>query len=419
MADEQKIPPAPQHEIGYLVRGKGNARDLDDETTPELRWPQSLEVFNQMRRTDSQVIATLRAVTLPLRRTTWRIEPNGARDEVVEHVAQDLNVPIEGQSAEDKPAGRTRGRFSWDEHLDQALLALPFGHMFFEQVYRYDAKGRLRIRKLAPRMPTSIQDIKVARDGGLEYIEQYRDMGATSGAKVRIPVDRLVAYVTDREGADWTGNSLLRTSYGPWLIKNVMLRIAPQVVERNGMGVPVYEGAPNQTAKDLEAGREMASAVRAGNYAGASVPYQAGLKILGVQGNLPDPMPVIHYCDASIGKSVLAHFLNLDGKGGSYSLAETQHDAFTQSLQTRADYLQRTANAHIVEDLVDINYGADEPAPRLVFDEIGQRHPATAEALKMLKDAGILFPDRTLEEFVREAFGLPQKEVQPDAKPAE
>lgn len=417
MADEPTIPPAPQHEIGYLVRGKGTAWELDDETTPELRWPQALGVYNQMRRSDPQVIAVIRAVTLPLQRTTWRIDPNGARDEVVELVAQDLNVPIAGQSADDAPIGRTRGRFSWDEHLDQALLALPFGHMFFEQVYRLDERGRARIRKLAPRMPTSIQDIKVARDGGLEYIEQYRDMGASSGAKIRIPVDRLVAYATDREGADWTGNSLLRTSYGPWLIKNAMLRIAPQVVERNGMGVPVYEGAPNQTATDLEKGRQMASAVRAGNYAGASVPYQAGLKILGVGGNLPDPMPIIHYCDSAIGKSVLAHFLNLDGKGGSYSLAETQEDAFTQSLETRKDYFERNANAHIVEDLVDINWGPDEQAPRLVADEIGQRHPATADALKTLKDAGILFPDRTLEEFMRQAYGLPQKEVQPDAKP--
>ena len=31
-----------------------------------------------------------------------------------------------------------------------------------------------------------------------------------------------------------------------------------------------------------------------------------------------------------------------------------------------------------------MNWGPDEPAPRIVFDEIGSRRDATAEAIKVL-----------------------------------
>jgi hypothetical protein len=50
---------------------------------------------------------------------------------------------------------------------------LTYGHAIFEQVYRFDdAAKRFRLRRLAPRMPGTISEIQVARDGGLEYIRQ-------------------------------------------------------------------------------------------------------------------------------------------------------------------------------------------------------------------------------------------------------
>jgi hypothetical protein len=77
------------------------------------------------------------------------VDPNGARDEVAQLVAEDLGLPLAG--ATDAPSRRTRDRFSWGEHLRLALLMLPMGHSFFEQVYRIDASGRARLRKLSQR----------------------------------------------------------------------------------------------------------------------------------------------------------------------------------------------------------------------------------------------------------------------------
>ena len=70
-------------------------------------------------RTDAQITSLLLAFTLPIGRSRWSIRPNGARDEVVEDVAGNLSLPIEGQD-DDAPVGRWRDRFSHDRHLFHA-----------------------------------------------------------------------------------------------------------------------------------------------------------------------------------------------------------------------------------------------------------------------------------------------------------
>jgi hypothetical protein len=99
-------------------------------------------------RTDPQIASLLLAFTLPIRHYRWYIAPNGARDEVVEDVANDFNLPIEGQDP--KPVSRRRDRFSHDRHLFHALLMLTWGSMFFEQLYRFDETAN-RFRRLACR----------------------------------------------------------------------------------------------------------------------------------------------------------------------------------------------------------------------------------------------------------------------------
>jgi 8-oxo-dGTP pyrophosphatase MutT (NUDIX family) len=403
------VAPAPIKEIGYThVPNSYNYWMFDEETTPELVWPQSIAVYDAMRRQDAQCASVLRAVTLPVRRTPWRIDPNGARDEVVKLVAEDLGLPIVGEGEPD-PLSRTRDRFSWPEHLRQALLMLVHGHSYFEQVYRVDGDGnRARLRKLAPRPAKTIEEIKVAEDGGLIYIKQYAAAGE-AGTRKPIPVDRLVGYVHDREGGNWLGSSLLRPAFKHWLIKDRLLRVQAQTIERNGMGIPLYTGPENPDADDLSKGLGLATSWRAGEASGSAIPHTASLKLVGVEGTLPDAQPAINYHDSQIARAVLAHFLNLGTQTGSWALGTTFADFFTLSLQTLAQQIADTATMHVIEDLVDANWGPDEPAPRLVFDEIGSRQAATAQALKSLIDAGAIQLDGTLEEMLRQQYGLPPR----------
>ena len=117
-----------------------------------------------MRRQDSQVASVIRAVVLPILRTKWWVVPNGARDEVTEHISKDLRLPIKG--ADDPEfVPRRRNTFSWQEHLRHAMIMLPIGHSFFEQ--QFELQGDTlsdiawHLRKLEWRPHKSISEIKV------------------------------------------------------------------------------------------------------------------------------------------------------------------------------------------------------------------------------------------------------------------
>ena len=405
-------------ERGYQktsLPGWGALSDETNETNPDLIWPKSNEVYDRMRSEDAQVQSVVAAVQRPIRSATWVIDPAGARDEVVQFVARDLGLPVKGQSAE--PPIRSRDRFSWSEHLRMALLCGVYGHSFFEQVYRPEG-DRTHLRKLAWRPPRTISEIEVAIDGGLVAIVQ----SGLLKKDVRIPVDRLVAYVNDREGANWVGRSMLRPAYKNWLLKDRELRAQALTVERNGLGIPKYTAPPipeevtdpaeitERQSAQIEAGLKVAKDLRAGETAGVSLPHGAELELMGVTGKLPDTDGPIRYNDEQIARAVLAHFLNLGTETGSWALGSTFANFFTDSLNAAADYIRSITQQHVVEDLVDLNWGPDEPAPQLVFEPIGAEHPATAEAIKMLIECGALVADDGLEEYMRTRYGLPVRD---------
>jgi hypothetical protein len=405
------------------LREKGYAKsewwgDLGREPVPELSWPASISVFDRMR-SEAQVASVLRAVMLPILRATWRIDGAGCRPEVVAHVAQGLGLAVKGE--EPTPRLRSKGRFSWTTHLRHALLSLVYGHAFFEQVYRVDENHLYQLRKLGWRPPRTISKVEVAPDGGLVAVEQY-------GGKARMEVGELVAYVNEREGGNWLGRSLLRPAYAPWLLKQEGLRVQAMTLDRNGLGVPLYKGSPpaeglsraqaaEERQKELDAGLEIASAVRAGDDAGVSVPHGADLVLRGVDGDLPNADPVIRYYDEQVARAVLAHFLNLGTETGSWALGRTFADFFVMALQTVAGDIADVTNQHVIEDLVDVNWGEAEPAPRLVFEEIGSKHPLTAEAIRSLTDSGVITPDDRLEGWVRDYLALPSQAADRAADP--
>lgn len=420
-------------EIGYQATHLASWSSLAaavHETNPQLQWPKSIDAYDKMRREEPQVVSVIRAVMLPLLSAKYQLDPGEAREEVVERIAADLGLPIKGRDP--VPPKRTRGRFSWREYLRLSFLSLVYGHSVFEQVYEPDAFGLLRLKKLAWRPPRTIAEFIVAPDGGLEAITQH---GLQSGERggVRIPVSKLVVHVNEREGANWIGQSLLRSAYKMCILKDRVLRVQTLSIERNGLGVPVYTGAgapEGATVEEIEewrkseqdAGLQIAQDFRAGDDSGASIPNGAKLELLALTGKLPDTMRPLQYFDEQIARAVLAHVLNLGGDDstGSYALGDTLESIFTNSLNAVAAEFVDVTQQHVIEDYVDLNWGPDEPAPRLVVSKIGADTPVTADAIRALVDAKVITPDDALETHVRELMGLPARLAQiiPDEQTA-
>lgn len=404
------------------------------ERVPELQWPANVAVYSRMDNEDSRVTSLLEAISLPIRSTTWRIDPNGAPDDVAQFVSQNLDVPIVGFDSVENVGQRTRDRFSWAQHLeDVASPVLQYGHAVFEQVYRRapdapDGSKRFTIRKLAPRPQWTLLRFIIEMDGGLEAIEQVAPAffgqgliyGQSTAADLRnnqIPVNRLVVYTRNMKPGFWQGKSVLRSAYKHWMLKDLLMRIQAAAAQRNGMGLPVATASRSDDQKEVDALMSIVTRLHAGPHSGVALAQGQQLALLGVQGNLPDIQQAIEFHDTSIALSGLAHFLNLKG-GGSYALASVQANTFVQAVQAYATSIRRIATMHVVEDLVDINFGPNTPAPKLVFDDIDADQDGTAAALNLLVQAELLSPDVLIEQTLRQRLGLPAKPPgEPEVKP--
>lgn len=407
-------------EIGHAASSQAGFSSIVDleELVPELAWPQSIAVYDKMRR-NAQVAAILLSIELPIRQMRWAIDPNGARDEVVAHVADDLGLPVKGQAP--GPRKRRRNRFSWDRHLHHVLLKNAYGHMYFEQVYRIGDDGLAHIRKLAPRMPATISEIKVARDGGLESIKQSSTGAAVNGRLLgldspTIPVDRLVAYINEQEGGNWIGHALLRAMYPHWFIKDRLMRVDAIKHERTGAGTPVIEAPPGANAATTAKLDEFARRFRAGEVAGGSLPAGAKLRLVGVEGSLPDTVGSMRYHDEQMARRAMQMFSQLGStQTGSRALGETFMDFFSLALQAAAREIADVTNDHIIEDLVDVNWGEDEPAPLIVADETEEE--VGIDVLTGLIESGLLVVDDEIADWVRSRYNMPARTPDTPATP--
>ena len=411
---------APRTEKGYvnpaggMFNGWGGTLVDQFETNPALTWPNSVWTYTQMVRGEARISSVMRAIGLPILRAKWKIRQNGASDEATELVARSLGLPIEGAS-DDEPIGRTKGRFSWRGHLRQALRSLQYGHAVFETIYALE-NGRAVLKKLAPRPQSTISYFNVDRDGGLISVQQWPAgtfaapgmfMMGMSEMGPPIPVDRLAVYVNDMDPGVWTGNSLLRPAYKSWLLKDELIRIEAAAIRRHGIGVPAFKGNASDSEDEDRMNEllDIASNYSGGESAGLALTEGEEFDIVSPTGTPIDPRRAIEYHDHQMAVPVLAHYLNLENKGGSYALANVQADTFIDSVQTTAEDFRDVAQAHVVEDIIDWNWGPDAEAPMLVFDRIG--NDIAAAALQMLVNARLLTPDERLEAFLRSATGLP------------
>ena len=405
----------PTHDIGNtdLYWGTFGQGLLTDwwETTADLIWPNSVITYGRMRH-DTQLRAVLFGYLLPILRAQWWLDPEGCRDEVAQHCADDLGLPILGDDPHPGPA-RRRGVI-WRRHLrDAAYHHLVYGHMPFELRYRIDEArpGGVHLDHLGPRMPWTLAQIMLNSDSTINHIVQTTQ-------REPIPANRLVWYVHQHEGANWAGISMLRPAFGAWLLKHETQRVHATSIRRFGMGVPTVEAPPGGTANQVAEAQALASSMRVGDQTGVGLPQGFNFKLSGLVGSVPDALAFLKFLDQAMAKMALSGLIELgQSEHGSRALGESFLDLFLLGLQAVADELGETATSGqdgmpgIITDLVDQNWGPDEAAPRIVCGDLGSNYEVTAEALFRLTQAGALVPDPALDRWIRDTWRLPERET--------
>lgn len=375
----------------------GFLRELG-EYNPELQGLEAYRVYERMRRGDGQVAATLMAIKLPIRSAEWTIqEPDKA-------------TPVEKEATEFVRSCLME-ELDLDFILRNALLMLDFGAAVHEDVY-YLSGQQVRLQKCAPRLPLTFYRWICENDSdNLVALEQ---MGYRGGEYIvtQIPVDKMSLFTYNQEGANFTGQALLRPMYQHWFIKSNLYKIEAIAAERNGMGVPNIAMGTQAKNEDRLAAIDWLRSVATNQSTGLLLPDGWKFALSGVVGMTHDPQKAIEHHNSMISMCGLAQFMNLGQgeRGGSRALGTTMSDFFYLGLQSTANHVGRVISNTTVKRLCDLNFTGLKSYPRLVPQQIlSIKLESVVDALSKLGSPGIdmVRDDDELEAYLRQRMGLP------------
>jgi hypothetical protein len=173
-------------------------------------------------------------------------------------------------------------------------------------------------------------------------------------------------------------------------------------------GIPIAYAPPGASPQQIAELGALARSYRAGESAGGALPNGADLRFRGVEGTLPDILASIRYDDEQMAARFMAQFSRLGTtETGSYALSKTLVDFFALAQESVAKQYADTTNEHVIEDLMDVNYGIDESAPLLKFSTKTDKRYAIADLATLVK-VGALTPDAELEAYLRAEGDLPE-----------
>ncbi|MDQ0825413.1 phage gp29-like protein/2'-5' RNA ligase [Arthrobacter sp. B2I5] len=368
-----------------------------EEYNRNLTGYRGLLVWDEMRRSDATVGASLRAVKLPIKSTKFFMKP--ATDD-------DLDVEIS-----DFVHWNLFERLKWSQILGEILTHLEFGFSVHEMVFgveSVDGVDRVVLTKLAFRKQTSL--VSWQADDNTPGITFRK----SDGKMVPIPLEKIVVFTNEQEGDNYAGRSILRTAYKHWFYVDKYYQIDAVGHERHSLGVVKIKYPSTATDTQRAAAQNAARNLRANEEAYIEEPNGWDINFMDMQGNsLKDIQPSIDRHDRQITKNVLAQFLEIGAAGGSgtRSTSEDHHELFNQSVQAVLDYVKDTMG-YVVKTLVDLNYNVDT-YPTVASGAVDQKNiTVLADAFAKFNDAGLITPSDEDEAHVRNLLGFP--EMSPD-----
>ena len=382
--------------VGKLLTNLGA-----DEYLPELSFPKCIQVYTRMRRSDATVQVLELAISLPIRATDFDIQP--ASDDPTAKEAADLVY-------DNLFGGMTH---TFDDFLRDALLALFYGFVVFEKVFE-ERDDYIVWRKFAPRHPSTIERFLFDEEGGLAGIRQVGFDPQGRFRQVDIPIEKLLVFIWRREFGNPYGVSVLRAAYKHWFLKDLAYKLQAIALERWAVGIPVGKVPAGTAEQDKQTFLQMLEAMRGHERAALVLPEDYNIELIGAEaGQRANQafVEAIQHHDTMIVKSVLAQFLNLGtGDVGSWALSRDHSQLFLMGLNSVAQWFAEHINRYAIPQLCRLNFGEDfTDFPELTFTDLRLvlQREVLAEAIGKLVQTGILTPDRSLQDWVRDVFDLP------------
>jgi hypothetical protein len=384
-----------------------------------------IHVYDEMMQ-DAIVGGVLYSIEALLLNVTWRVEP-------ASKTAKD------GKNAEFLESCMEDMVFSWKNTLREIYSYLRYGFACHEIVYKYrkgdnndPAKyskyndGKIGWAKLPLRSQESILN-------GRWYFGPHGEiLGAQQWApplyeKIDLPINKMLLFRTTPLNNNPEGVSILRSANRAYYFKKNMENIEAIGIERNLSGIPVIK-APIEIFADtasagekalLEQCKKIVTGLKRDEQAGVVMPQSFDadgnerftLTLLSSPGTVQhDTSKIIQRYAMEIATSMLADFLLLgQSASGTQALATEKIEVFSTALSSWLGIVADEFNKRAVPQLFSVN-GIKGELPKLVPGEITTK--AINEFMSNLRNLAVsgltLFPDNTLENFVREKLNLPK-----------
>jgi Protein of unknown function (DUF935) len=278
-----------------------------------------------------------------------------------------------------------------------------------------NAKNYVMLKKLSPRLPSTIKDLQYDNNGGPTQIIQGAIQADKSVKDVTIKIDKLVIFTLNRKGGDLTGKSVLRTAYPHWYYKNHLYKIDAIQKERHGIGVPRGKLLAGYTAQDKLIMRQMLRNLRVNEEAFIMETPNVEIDFAELSGNPVDVMRSAEHHNTMILMNVMAQFMSLgtgtSGSSGSRATGSVQSDTYMKALRFIANYICDMVNMYIIPELVVWNYPTKN-FPQLKVRNIGETRDLQmlASGLANLVAQEAITMDLPTEQWVRKVFDMPAKQ---------
>lgn len=391
---------------------------LDEEFLRELRGPSGVRVYNEMRKNDAVVGASLFAYTNLAKGVKFTVVPALKSGRKGKEVAEFVS----GCMFEDMS-------MSWRDTISEIFTFLPFGWSYFETVYKRrqgmtnDPTTRSRFndnkigwRKWAPRGQDTLWRWEMDESGGVKGMVQR---ASPTFVETFIPIEKSLLFRTISERGNPEGQSILRTAYQSFYYKRRFQIVRGIGVERDLAGLPVLTPPqnmdiwnPNNSAavSQKALAEKLVRNIRRDEHEGVLKPFGWELELLGSSGSRQfDITDVIRQLNAETAMSMMTDFILVGHESkGAFNLSEDKKSTFGDAASSFLDNVCEVVNRFAIPRLVLLNGWDESLCPMLVHGPVSP--VALTQLTTFVKDmvgAGVVIPDEPLEAYVRERGQLP------------
>lgn len=392
-----------------------------EEFLSELRGRKGAEVFTEMSNNDETIGAILFAIEMLVRQASWNVEPGGS-------TAKDREAAEFVKSCMDDM------QQTWIDTISEILSFLTYGWSFHEIVYKR-RMGRTKDNRTSSKYDDGLigwMKLPIRSQETLyqwEYDDQDNLIGMTQMPPpdfglITIPMNKAMLFRTRSRKDNPEGRSILRTAYRSWYFKRRIQEIEGIGIERDLAGLPVIttpEGMDiwdkdDEDMNAIRAGLEaMVKNIRRDSTEGLVLPFGYTFDLTSTGGSRQfDTNSIIARYDTKISQTVLADFIQLGHESvGSFALSSDKTNLFSMAICAFLDIICQTFNSQGIPALIDINgdyFAGVTDYPRLTHGDIEDVDLATmATFIKDMTSIGVIIPDESLEDYVRQLGKLPKR----------